>query len=118
MWEQGTGWIPDPPDQRDYGRAPTYLPASFARSGLQEQIVAPAALPPRVRASLTSDWWALVRADYHCERCGFHGTDETLNVHHRHYRCWHERSEDLEVLCRPCHGHEHDLPIGQLVADP
>ena len=64
MWEQGTGWIPDPPDQRDYGRAPTYLPASFARSGLQEQIVAPAALPPRVRASLTSDWWALVRADY------------------------------------------------------
>ncbi len=50
---------------------------------------------------------ALVRVDYHCERCRFHGTDETLNVHHKRYRLWHEQPEDLEVLCRPCHALTH-----------
>ena len=48
MWQQGTGWIPDPPDPRDYGPAHKNLPAALTKSGLQEQIVAPAALPPRV----------------------------------------------------------------------
>lgn len=48
MWQQGTGWIPDPPDPRDYGPTHRNLPASFTTSGLQEQIVAPRALPPRV----------------------------------------------------------------------
>jgi C1A family cysteine protease len=48
MWDQGTGWIPDPPDPRDYGPAHRNLPAAFVETGLQEQIVAPLALPPRV----------------------------------------------------------------------
>lgn len=41
-----------------------------------------------------------------CERCG---STENLNCHHKFYRKdWYEtQSEDLEVICRYCHRHEH-----------
>jgi hypothetical protein len=54
---------------------------------------------------------ALARADYKCEKCGFHGTDETLNIHHLRYRWRQERPEDLKVLCRPCHSVLHGKRI-------
>jgi C1A family cysteine protease len=48
MFLQGTGWIPDRPDPRDYGPAHRNL-APVLRGGLQEAIAnPPAALPPRV----------------------------------------------------------------------
>src|SRR5262245_29587921 len=54
---------------------------------------------------------ALSRTDYHCERCGFHGTDAEPNVHHRSYaQLGHEAPEDLEVLCLRCHAREHGKP--------
>jgi 5-methylcytosine-specific restriction endonuclease McrA len=48
---------------------------------------------------------ALHRAGYRCERCR---GGEHLDVHHRTYeRLGRELDEDLEVLCRDCHAHEH-----------
>jgi 5-methylcytosine-specific restriction endonuclease McrA len=45
---------------------------------------------------------ALAAAGRRCQRCGACGG---LEVHHKHYRTLGaERAEDLEVLCRPCHG--------------
>lgn len=48
-----------------------------------------------------------------CENCGKHltlygGSLTFLDVHHLTYeRIWHERLNDLEVLCRACHQKEH-----------
>ena len=50
MLPQGTGWIPDRPDARDYG--PQHRNLARPLSGQQEQIVNPTApLPPRVDLS-------------------------------------------------------------------
>jgi hypothetical protein len=48
---------------------------------------------------------ALYLAGYKCERCGMQrGRGGWLEVHHLTYeRLGHERDEDLEVLCQPCH---------------
>jgi len=49
MLFQGTGWIPDRPDPRDYGPAHPNLAPVLGPSGLQDAIAnPPAALPPRV----------------------------------------------------------------------
>jgi C1A family cysteine protease len=48
MLQQGTGWLPDPPDPRDYGPGHKNLRPALEKSGLQEQIVTPQPLPPRV----------------------------------------------------------------------
>lgn len=60
---------------------------------------------------LTSEHWkktrarALMRAGYKCEECG---NNKNLNVHHNTYEnIWHERDEDLEVLCQSCHHKRH-----------
>ncbi len=44
----------------------------------------------------------LEEADYECELCGKHGC--TLQVHHLNYdNIFNEESEDLLVVCKPCH---------------
>jgi C1A family cysteine protease len=49
MLPQGTGWIPDLPDPRDYGPQHRNLAPVLAPTGLQKEIVAPPAdLPARV----------------------------------------------------------------------
>jgi single-strand DNA-binding protein len=45
----------------------------------------------------------ILRAGGRCERCG---TRRRLTIHHRNYkRLVHERREDIQVLCWPCHQH-------------
>jgi C1A family cysteine protease len=49
MFPQGTGWIPDRPDPRDYGPAHENLKPILAKTGLQQEIAEPPAeLPPRI----------------------------------------------------------------------
>ncbi len=49
MLAQGTGWIPDPPDPRDYGPSHKNLTPVLGKSGLQDEIAnPPAELSPRV----------------------------------------------------------------------
>lgn len=49
---------------------------------------------------------ALEKAGHRCRRCGKGGR---LDVHHLTYaRLFAEREEDLIVLCRACHGREHN----------
>jgi phage terminase large subunit GpA-like protein len=39
-----------------------------------------------------------------CERCGWDFEESKLELHHRTYeRLGAERSEDVELLCHPCH---------------
>lgn len=46
---------------------------------------------------------ALIRADYRCERCNKFGLE--LQVHHLSYaNLGHERDDELQVVCVPCHG--------------
>lgn len=41
-----------------------------------------------------------------CERCGISKFSVKLEVHHLHYKTlFHERLEDLQVLCHECHTH-------------
>ena len=54
------------------------------------------------------DWWDDItprirrRAGGYCERCC--KRSRSLDVHHLTYeRFWHERDDDLQALCRPCH---------------
>lgn len=50
----------------------------------------------------------LWQANFRCERCGYDGTGESIDVHHKTYeRLGNERLSDLEVLCRTCHRLEH-----------
>jgi hypothetical protein len=43
-----------------------------------------------------------------CRRC--ETTDVPLQVHHKHYRTlYHERLEDVIVLCTPCHETTHRI---------
>lgn len=42
-----------------------------------------------------------------CEDCGQH---DLLNVHHVNYRSLFDvEVDDLEILCRDCHGRRHGL---------
>lgn len=48
---------------------------------------------------------ALHNAKYKCELCNY---TRRLHVHHRDYaHVFHERPEDLIVLCRKCHAVHH-----------
>lgn len=50
---------------------------------------------------------AITAAQGKCKRCG---SQEQLNVHHRHYRSLgREVLEDVEVYCDSCHKAEHQL---------
>jgi len=56
---------------------------------------------------LKSDWWrsrrlvALRKANLYCEICT---EEQNLEVHHKNYHnLWHEKDEDLVVLCEMCH---------------
>ncbi len=56
---------------------------------------------------------ALSAAAWRCSRC--QNTRRTLHVHHREYRpvpAWEYELADLEVLCEPCHRHEHGFLRG------
>lgn len=45
---------------------------------------------------------------YACEVCRIKPYNGTHDVHHLTYaRIWHERLNDLKVLCRKCHKLEH-----------
>ena len=66
-------------------------------------------------------WKKMIEKKWTCELCGVSAETKTgtlksnviLDVHHlRYYRngksiLWHERPEDLQVLCRTCHNKEH-----------
>jgi len=60
---------------------------------------------------------ALSGWDGRCERCGDDLTAEEAEVHHVDRDRSNERDDNLEVLCRPCHYHEHhgDDPLWGLV---
>jgi hypothetical protein len=67
------------------------------------------------RQYLKTPWWksrrkrAIRDAGRKCNRCG---RSYSLQVHHLNYaNLWNEPKEDLEVLCRPCHKHEHQDAI-------
>ncbi len=43
-----------------------------------------------------------------CERCRIRYHRKRINIHHLHYRnIFHEKREDLAVLCEGCHAVEH-----------
>ena len=47
---------------------------------------------------------------YRCERCGFHGTDKQMELHHLHYdTLGREQTGDVQVLCARCHRGVHGL---------
>ena len=64
---------------------------------------------------LQSRHWARFRAKakrYYgnkCARCFRYGINGvTIDVHHLSYeRLWHERLEDVQLLCRECHKQKH-----------
>jgi 5-methylcytosine-specific restriction endonuclease McrA len=67
----------------------------------------------RYRVYLKSNWWktrreeAMNEANHRCEHCG---SKIGLHVHHLNYRhLGEEQSADLQVLCKQCHRHRHDL---------
>lgn len=53
----------------------------------------------------------LAAANFRCSRC--QDGEKTLHVHHKQYRHgrppWDYEDKELEVLCEPCHRHEHGL---------
>lgn len=54
---------------------------------------------------------ALERAAYRCSKCNLQGG--ILDVHHLNYEhMWCERSEDVVVVCRNCHGATHEQAKG------
>jgi hypothetical protein len=62
---------------------------------------------------LESTYWhalrkrALERANYQCERFGCGRGNCVLEMHHLHYlTLFHERLEDVEMLCDDCHQRE------------
>lgn len=60
-----------------------------------------------LQADLDEEWDA-VKCEH--ELCGLYVPMLAINVHHRTYeRLGNERMEDLQVLCRSCHGVIHDL---------
>ncbi|HXH37653.1 MAG TPA: hypothetical protein VNN08_03420, partial [Thermoanaerobaculia bacterium] len=52
MFPQGTGWIPDRPDPRDYGPAHRNLTPALGKSGMQDALAQPDA-PLTVRVDLS-----------------------------------------------------------------
>lgn len=59
---------------------------------------------------LASPAWAAFRSDILAERkaCEDCGTGQGLQLHHISYsRLGNERSDDIRVLCRPCHEKSH-----------
>ena len=50
-------------------------------------------------------------AYYKCENCGAKpDVSSDLHVHHRHYESlFHERRQDIQVLCASCHRKAHRL---------
>lgn len=64
-------------------------------------------------------WRRMVQTDFRCERCGrrYVGRKHKrtamryFNLHHRHYlSVGREDFDDVELLCRPCHQREHNIP--------
>lgn len=47
-------------------------------------------------------------ANWKCTKCRTKGNKRTLDAHHKHYKTlYHERPNDIEVLCRSCHSRRH-----------
>jgi hypothetical protein len=47
---------------------------------------------------------AKAKAGHRCQRCGFSKYSRPLTVHHLNYdNLGHEKDNDLQVLCPPCH---------------
>lgn len=73
-------------------------------------------LPRRVwyrKLYLRSRHWREIRyvklgsVGYHCEKCRTH-SERGFDVHHLTYaHIWHERLNELQVLCRSCHKEQH-----------
>jgi 5-methylcytosine-specific restriction endonuclease McrA len=84
--------------------------------------IAPPMSPPIIEATptdyaayLQTEHWqgqreaALDRAHHACQVCNTASRVGRLHVHHRTYeRLWHERPDDLTVLCDGCHTLFHD----------
>lgn len=51
----------------------------------------------------------LIKSGFRCSKCGV-PMWRSLDVHHLTYKnIWHEKLEDLQVLCRECHQKEHHV---------
>jgi len=44
-----------------------------------------------------------------CVQCGYNGTSRRIEVHHRDGNPYNNQPENLEVLCRACHGLRHRI---------
>ena len=68
--------------------------------------------PVDYREYMQSKAWKskrLAAIKYHGSKCAVCGSQRSLQVHHLTYeRLGHERMTDLEVLCKGCHGLEHE----------
>lgn len=67
-------------------------------------------------------WTKIISEKWTCEKCGISAVtdnetiswDVDLDVHHKYYYhngesiLWHEKLNDLQVLCRKCHQAEHE----------
>ncbi len=74
---------------------------------------------------LKTDHWRELRekAIYNAgRRCCLCSEDRWLEVHHNNYRClWHEKFNNVAVLCQRCHEKVHDVlpePPKVRVAEP
>lgn len=53
-----------------------------------------------------NDQWNVIKCEY--KDCGLFVPLQAINIHHLHYRTVGKESlEDLQVVCRSCHGVEH-----------
>lgn len=62
----------------------------------------------RLLRSHINEEWNAIKCEH--ELCGLYVPLMAINVHHRTYeRLGNERMEDLQIVCRSCHGVIHDL---------
>ena len=73
------------------------------------------------RAYLASNQWNALRkrkltdVGYHCQVCN---SSENLQVHHKTYkRLFHEKLNDLTVLCSHCHNLYHQTKIANRLSE-
>lgn len=61
-------------------------------------------------AYLKSEHWLTIRKGYGEGKCTVCDSDESLNLHHKHYNTLGaEQAEDLVLLCRSCHQKFHGV---------
>lgn len=60
--------------------------------------------------------WRNFRAaalNHYGTQCQICSSTERINVHHKKYNLWHEKIEDVTILCEKCHMALHKLSTGE-----